>query len=350
MLLLLAIVVSALSVSAICSILEASLLSASPAELQQRKERGERGAARLLLLKEAHIDDAISAILTYNTIAHTVGAALAGAQAAVVFGDAWVGVFSGVLTLLILVFTEIIPKTVGTVYAGRLAGFSGRLISLMILPPMKWLLYVTRGLTRLIAREGKRATTRGDVMATVQFAARDGSLAKNETQLLSNVLKLEKIKVKDVMTPRTVMTMFDAAITVQHALEASEIKAFSRIPIYTDSRDNAEGYVLARELLEAALYPEGKQKKLIEFVRPIAIIDENISVGAALKELMAKHEHIALVIDELGVLAGLCSLEDLFETALGTEIVDEFDLVVDLRKRALELRDQRLARVRARWQ
>lgn len=350
MFLLVIIVIAALGISATCSILEASLLSSSAVELSQRKDKGDVGAARLLQLKEQNIDDAISAILTYNTIAHTVGAALSGAQAAVVFGDAWVGVFSGVLTLLILVFTEIIPKTVGTVYAGRLAGFSGRLISLMIKPPMKWLLYVTRALTRLVAREGKKSMTRGDVVAMIKLAARDGALAKNETQLLSNLLRFDDIKVQDVMTPRTVITMFESEATVVEALEEVEIKAFSRIPIFTERRDNVEGYVLVRELLESAITDEGKKRKLSQFLRPITFVDENQSVGEALKQLLGEHEHFGVVIDELGVISGLVSLEDLFETFLGAEIIDEFDQVVDLRKKAIELRDERLTRVRQRWQ
>jgi CBS domain containing-hemolysin-like protein len=349
MFLLALIVLCALGISAVCSILEASLLSSSTIELTQRKEKGDRGAARLLDLKESKIDDAISAILTYNTIAHTVGAALSGAQAAAVFGDTWVGVFSGVLTILILLFTEIIPKTVGTVYADRLAGFSGRLISLMIKPPMKWLLYVTRALTRLIAQDKKKETTRGDVVAMVKFAARDGALAQDESKRLSNLLKFEEISVEDVMTPRTVITMFDASLTVSQALESSEVRAFSRVPVFTERRDNIEGYVLVRELLEAALSDESRKKPLNDYIRPITVLDEKASVGDALKILMSKHEQFGLVLDEFGVLAGLVSLEDLFETFLGAEIVDEFDQVADLRKKALELRDKRLARVRARW-
>jgi CBS domain containing-hemolysin-like protein len=349
MLLLAIIVLSALGVSAICSVLEASLLSSSPVELSQRKDAGDAGAARLLRIKEHSIDDAISAILTYNTIAHTVGAALSGAQAAFVFGDRWVGLFSGVLTLLILVFTEIIPKTVGTVYADRLAGFSGWLISLMIKPPMKWLLYLTRALTRLIARGGKKSTTRGDVVAMIKFATRDGALAKSETELLSNLLRFQEIKVQDVMTPRSVITMFEAAMTVDQALEEAEIKAFSRVPIFTERRDNIEGYVLVRELLEAAIDEARRGETLTKFLRPITFIDETKSVGEALRQLLNENEQFGVVLDDLGVVSGLVSLEDLFETFLGSEIIDEFDQVVDLRQKALELRDKRLARIRERW-
>lgn len=350
MALLIFIVVAALGISALCSILEASLLSASVVELSQRAEGGDKGAAKLLELKQDRIDDSISAILTYNTIAHTVGAALSGAQAAVVFGDTWVGVFSGVLTLLILVFTEIIPKTVGTVYAGRLAGFSGRVISFMILPPMKWLLFITRALTRLIAREGKKSMTRGDVMAMVKIAARDGALPPNESTLLSNLLRFEDIKVKDIMTPRTVLAMVEKTETIESTLAEPDFKAFSRLPVYLESKDNVQGYVLTRELLEASIETGGGSHPIADHVRPVKVIDESLSVGAALKDLVQRKEQIAMVIDELGVLSGLVSLEDLFETALGAEIIDELDQVVDLRQKALELRDKRLARMRERLQ
>lgn len=349
MALLLFIVLAALGVSGLCSILEASLLSSSVIELSQRKAKNDAGAARLLHIKEHQIDDAISAILTYNTIAHTVGAALSGAQAAVVFGDAWVGVFSGVLTLLILVFTEIIPKTVGTVYAGRLAGFSGRVITLMIKPPMKWLLYLTRGLTRMIANEGKRSTTRGDVVAMVEIAAREGALASDESEFLSNLLRFREIRVREVMTPRTVMAMCQRDQSVGDALDLPEIRAFSRLPVFADTRDDIVGYVLTRQLLEASRDEGGSDRPLADFLRPVAILSEELPLATAMKELVRRREQVAVVIDELGVLSGLVTLEDIFETALGAEIVDEIDQVEDLRKKALELRDQRLKRFRDRW-
>ncbi len=349
MALLLFIVVAALGVSGLCSILEASLLSSSVVELSQRKAKGDAGAGRLLHIKEHEIDDAISAILTYNTIAHTVGAALSGAQAAVVFGDAWVGVFSGVLTLLILVFTEIIPKTVGTVHAGRLAGFSGRVISWMVKPPMKWLLYLTRSLTKLVASEGKRGTTRGDVVAMVEIAAREGALASDESEFVSNLLRFKEIQVRDVMTPRTVMAMCQRDQSVGQALDLPEIRAFSRLPVFTETRDDVVGYVLTRQLLEASRDEGGAERPLADFLRPVAMIREEMPLANAMKDLVRRREQLAVVIDELGVLSGLVSLEDIFETALGEEIVDEIDQVEDLRKKALELRDKRLSQFRDRW-
>ena len=350
MLLLIIIVLSALGISGLCSVLEASLLSASVVKLSELKARGDKGAMRLLDLKENHIDDSISAILTYNTIAHTVGAALSGAQAAVVFGDRWVGLFSGVLTLMILVFTEIIPKTVGTVYAERLAGFSGRMISLMIKPPMKWLLYLTRALTRLFARKKEELTTRGDVQAIVRLATRDGTLADDESKVMSNLLHLKEIEVREVMTPRTVVAMFDESQTIREVLDDPAARVYSRLPVYRESRDNFQGYILVRDLLREAIEPDGAERKLSELTRPVLVLEETLSVGQSLQEMQGKAEHFAVVIDDLGILSGVVSLEDLFETLLGQEIVDELDRVTDLRKRAVELRDKRLARMKRRWQ
>ena len=346
MFLLVLIVVSALSISFICSILEASLLSASVLELSRRADGGNKGAARLLLLKEKRIDDAIAAILTYNTIAHTVGAALSGAQAAVVFGDAWVGVFSGVLTVLILIITEIIPKTIGTVHAERLAGPVGLTISLMIKPPMKWILYLTRALTRLFASKEHKVTTRGDVMAMLKIATRDGALHKEETRVLANFLQFDEINVSMVMTPRTVVTMFEESQSLGALLDAQESRAYSRIPIYRETRDHVTGYVLMRELLQEAAEDRTQKTSAAHFMRPLLVVREDLSVGAALKQFVKEKTHLAMVADELGMVSGLVTMEDLIETALGVEIVDEFDRAVDMRKVALELRDRRLAQMK----
>jgi magnesium and cobalt exporter, CNNM family len=349
MLLLVLIVVLALSISGICSILEASLLSSSTLKLSQRAETGDKGAKRLLNLKENRIDDAISAILTWNTIAHTVGAALSGAQAAVVFGDAWVGLFSGVLTLLILIFTEIIPKTVGTIYANGLSGFTGKTIHILMLPPMGWLLIGTRVITRMFARKHKQGTTRSDVHAILKLAADNGNLASEELKMLANLLEFEKITVNDVMTPRSVVTMFEKSQTLSDVIDSTTSKAFSRFPIYHDEPDSVIGYVLQRDLLRAAVEDSDSKTNLKEHIRPILSIDETATVGTALKLLTKKNEQLAIVLNEFAIPSGLVTLEDLFETALGIEIVDESDQVEDMRNKAMELRDERIARMKSLW-
>lgn len=343
--LLIIIVVAALGISALCSILEASLLSVSVVRLAKRKREGDKGAARMLHLKENFLDDSISAILTYNTIAHTVGAALSGAQAAVVFGDVWVGVFSGILTLLILVFTEILPKTAGATYAEKLAGPSSRIISFLILPPMKWVLYLTRLLTRLVApHKGPSKTTRGDVLAMLRIAERDGALEQDESAMLSNVLGFDNISVVDIMTPRTVMTMFEESLSIREAVGQKNAGAFSRFPVYKDTPDNITGYVLVRELLQSAL-DNPNPEKLAPHKRPIEMLTDKATVRQALEIFIRNQTHIAVVHDKFGVLGGLVTMEDLIETALGAEIIDEFDQFSDLRQVALELRDRRLARM-----
>ncbi len=350
MLLLVSIVLSALAVSALCSVLEACLLSVRVVSLTERAEQGDQSAARMLELKQVHMESSIGAILTYNTIAHTIGAALSGAQAARVFGDAWVGVFSAVLTVLILIATEIIPKTVGTAYADRLVGFVGLVLSIMIKPPMRWILYVTHAITRLIVRGERRKISRGEVLATVRMAARDGSLAEAESAVVSNLLKLRLITVDDILTPRTVMVTFQQEMSLSHALEVEEARAFSRIPLYGASVDDVTGYVLMREVLRAAVDNDDRERPLSSSVRlwPLPVLEDTTTVEDALTTFTRNDTQLAVVTDSVGVVSGLVTMEDLIETALGVEIVDEKDKVTDLRKQAIELRDQRLKRIRKR--
>ena len=341
------IVTLSLAISFLCSILEASLLSAGVVELSRRKEKGDKGAGMLLELKEQRLEDSIAAILTFNTFAHTIGAALSGAQAAVVFGDKWVGAFSAVLTVLILIITEIIPKTIGSVYAEQLAGFVSRTIRLM-LPIMKPVLFCTRALTSLFTSKGghAKATTRGDVVAMLKIATRDGALRQEESRVLANFLKFDEINVSMVMTPRTVVTMFEESQTLGEILDASESKAYSRLPIYKESQDHVTGYVLMRELLQEAVDDVPEETPMQRYLRPLPVVQEELSVGAALKQFVREKAHMAMVADELGMISGLVTMEDLIETALGVEIVDELDRAVDMRKVALELRDRRLAQMR----
>ncbi|MFC1706357.1 CNNM domain-containing protein [Planctomycetota bacterium] len=334
----------ALAISFLCSILEAALLSTRIPELMERQQQGDRGASVLLQLKEQRLDDAISAILTLNTIAHTIGATLAGAEAAVVFGSEWVGVFSAVLTLLVLVVTEIIPKTIGTTYASRLVGFVARSLQVIIglLTPV---LYLTRALTRLLASKHRPSISRGEIGALVALAAREGTLRGHESLVLKNMLRFEKVKVEDVMTPRTVAVTLPLATTLGELLENPEALLYSRIPLYEDNRDEIAGYVLLREPLRAAAGGAAREEGLATYRREAWFVPKSASLGDALREFLKRREHMAIVVDEFGGFSGLVTLEDLIETILGVEILDESDRVADLRVAALELRDQRLKRL-----
>ena len=333
----------ALAISFLCSILEATLLSARIPNLVDRKNRGERGATILLELKQHRVDDAISAILTLNTIAHTVGATLAGAQAAVCLGSAWLGVFSGVLTLLVLVVTEIIPKTLGTVHANRLVGFVGATVSVLIklLAP---LLVVTRALTKLVSHGHKEIVSRGELAALVTMATRQGSLKRDESRLLGNVLNFKEVRVTDVMTPRTVAVTMPEKSTIADLLAETPAAVYSRIPVYGETPDEITGYVLQREVLAAAARGLPTETPLSTFVREIMFFPESVSLPDVMTRLLEERDHLAVVVDEFGGMSGLVSLEDAVETVLGVEIVDEMDRVADLRELAIRLRDDRLTR------
>ncbi len=335
----------ALSVSFLCSLLEAVLLSIRLGELEDRRATGGRGIQRLLVFKRERLDDGISAVLTLNTVAHTIGAALAGAEAATVFGSAWVGVFSAALTLAILIGTEIIPKTIATVYASRLAGFVGHAVWAMV-----WLLspvlILTRTLTRAIAPHGHPPVSRSEVLALVSLAAREGALQVDESRVFGNVLGLELIRVEDVMTPRTVVTMLPETTAVGELLAHDEAMAYSRIPLFAGNRDHVTGYVLLREVLLRHARGADATTELTRFRRDIGFIPARATLASALRRFLDQREHLAMAVDDYGGIAGLLTLEDLVETVLGVEIRDESDRVDDLRQVATALRDQRLARLR----
>jgi CBS domain containing-hemolysin-like protein len=339
----------ALGVSHLCSLLEAALFSSRISTLNDKLSRGSRGAALLLEIKQTRIDDAISAILTLNTVANTLGATLAGAQAARVFGDMWVGVFSGVLTFLILVVSEIIPKTLGAVYAGPLSSFVGW--SLHYLTKLMFpVLLLSRGITRLLTRGKSLTFSRGELAAVIAVATREGAISADESKIFDNLLRFNKVQVGDVMTPRTVVFMLPAESDIGRLLAEPEAEVFSRIPLYRGQPDNVVGYVLQRDVLGSVARGGETGQPLEGFRRPISFIPELASVGAALRQMLERREPIAMVTDEHGGIDGLVTLEDLTETILGVEIIDESDRVVDLRQAAARLRDERLERLRKRRQ
>ena len=338
-----------MGVSFVCSLLEAALLSSSNITLAHQREEGSQGAGLLLNLKQTHVDDAISAILTLNTVANTLGATLAGAQAAKVFGSAWVGVFSGALTFLILVVSEIIPKTLGAVYSHQLSGIVGWSLHVLTKAMMPALL-LSRILTRVLARGHETTLSRGELATTIATAAQHGSISPGESRIFENLLRFEKVRIEDVMTPRTVAVMLSAEATIADLLADREAEAFSRIPLFRESQDNVVGYVLQREILKRVADGCHQDITLESLMRPIPFIPEVATVGAAMRQILERREPIAMAIDEHGGISGLVTLEDLTETVLGVEIVDESDRIVDQRQAAAALRDQRMERVQRRRQ
>ncbi len=318
----------ALGTSFMCSVWEAVLLSVPLSHLQVMADKG-KAAGRHLLEMRRSVEQPISAILTLNTVAHTVGAAGAGAEATLIFGSRWFGVISAVLTLLILIVSEIVPKTLGTTYRRELAGFtSGSLrVLIKLLAPIVAVLEV---LTRVLRpRKSEPTVTRAELQAMARLGAEGGGLAEGESRIVENLMQLEGIRVGEIMTPRTIVTALQAGRSVGEVLDGEDQLVFSRLPVYTENLDDIQGYVLRHELLEHGR--DGKRDTpLRELVRPLASLPVSGSVARALERLLAEKEHICLVLDEFGGTAGVLTLEDALETLLGREIVDETDTAEDL--------------------
>ncbi len=322
-------VLLALGFSFLCSIMEAVLLSATPSYLAERSASGSRGARRLRRHKE-DIDRPLSAILSLNTIAHTGGAAGAGAQAVKVFGDAYMFVISAVLTLLILFLSEIIPKTLGAVYWRRLVPVVEPLLSLTIwsMLPLVWL---SQGLTRLIARRrDSSSVSRAEVAALAELGMKEGVFQEREMQLLKAILGFESLTAADVMTPRVVMVSLPGAATVaETAPRYGQELNFSRIPLYEREREDIIGVVHRHDVLAAAASGRGAET-LRSLKRPLLSVPETLALPALFDMLRQRTEHIALVVDEYGGVSGLVTMEDVIETLIGLEIMDEVDAIEDM--------------------
>lgn len=322
----------ALGFSFLCSLLEASILSVPPSFIETRANDGSR-AGLLMQKHKQNVEEPITAILTLNTIAHTVGAAGAGAQAVGVFGDQWFGLITAVLTFLILAFSEIIPKTLGALYWKQLFGFTAYAIQglILVLYPAVW---GFKAMTRLITSEAKSPTiTRTELEMMAHISAIEGTLEQQESFILRNLLHLNRVQVSDIMTPRTVMLAFQQNITVGEIVSQKRVIPFSRIPIFSDNIDDITGFVLRHDILKRVANDQDNVK-LKELVRTIHPVPETLNVAKVMDEFMKRQEHIFLVIDEYGGTAGLITMEDAVESLLGVEITDESDLVADLRQLA----------------
>ena len=318
----------ALVVSFFCSISEAVLLSVRKsyiASLDQAKK-----STKVLTDITSNLDRPLAAILTANTIAHTVGAAGVGAQSAVVFGSEFLGITSAVLTLLVLLFSEIIPKTLGAVYWKQLAPSFGILINWMtiLLLPIVWL---SEKLTRLMSSNSHHSFTfsRDEVEAMVEIGKDEGVLDKNEHMIVSNLMKLKQLSVRDIMTPRPVIFSMAKAMSVEDFFNKHSSTPFSRIPVYNEKADNIEGYVLKTDLLIAQAKDEF-DRTLSEFMRECPIVRHTMNATEAYENLINSKSHLAITVDEYGTVQGLITQEDIVETLIGLEITDELDKVEDM--------------------
>ena len=324
--------VLAVGVSFLCSLCEAVLLTLTASDAEALSQRNAKAGRRLKAMKQS-IDRPLGAILTLNTISHTVGAAGVGAQAAIVF-NGWVGLTSAVLTLLILVLSEIIPKTIGAVHAKRLAPVGVIMIDWMI-----WVSYPVVLALEVIGRLFKSgghggAPTRQEIEILAELARSGGAIDQAESKIIQNLLSLRGVKARDVMTPRTVVFMLPASMSVGEALSENPKMAFSRIPIKGETVDDVVGMVLRTDMYEAIA--SGRTAlSLSDLKRDLAVVPDSASLLDVLRRFGETGEHIFLVVDEYGGTDGVLTLEDVLETILGSEIVDETDQAVDMRDLAM---------------
>ena len=322
-----------------CSVLEAVLLSVSPSYVAQKLKDKAAGAQMLAKVKQ-NLDQSISSILILNTFAHTMGAAGVGAQAIRVFGEQKETLIAFLLTLAILYFSEIIPKTLGATFWRALAIPSAYIISFLVklVYPLVWLSSL---LTRLFSQGKTDVVSREELLAFAALSHKDGALVTQENELVENILKLREAKAEDILTPRSVVHALDQEITITEALGIEQTANFTRIPVYQEDIDDITGVVLKAQLYEKERQGNGDMP-LKEVAGPINRISESLPVLNLLDFFIKRHEHIFLVEDHFGQTAGVVSLEDAIETFLGREIVDESDEVEDLQEYAKANYRQRL--------
>ena len=329
-LLLIIYVLLALVFSFLCSIAESVLLSITPSYIEGQKEKRPKRAALLKRLKQDNVDRSLAAILTLNTIAHTVGAIGAGAKAAAVFGSTWFGLFSAVMTLLILFLSEIVPKTIGAVYWSKLIGpisiFVNTLI--VVLYPIVW---ISEKLTKSISNEKDiHIFSRDEFIAMAQVGVETGQIHSKESSIIRNLLRFESLKVTDIMTPRVVISALAEDMKIIDSLEQVTHTSFSRLPIYRTHPDDITGFVLKDDVLISTAQKQSNET-LKALKREILAVPDSVSLTALLELFLKDRQHITIVVDEHGGTDGLVTLEDLIETLMGMEIMDETDNVEDMR-------------------
>ena len=329
----------AVGISFICSILEAVLLSITPAYITSLKEKKPK-VAKLLEQQKKDIDKSIGAILTLNTFAHTLGAAGVGAEAVRLFGEEYMFYISAILTIIILVASEIIPKTIGAYYWKELSTISARVIQLLVFITYPFLILMKK-ITMYISKNKESSTriTIEEIEATVSMGEEAGLIREKDSNIIENLLELKEIKVKDIHTPRKVMFSLSKKQLVDslqnHTMEdidKSKFKEHSRIPIWNENIDDIIGVVFSKEYFYEFIHDEKNSKE--ELIKPVFKINQNIPVSKLLDTFLAKKEHMFIVVDNYDQTEGVITLEDALETLLGREIIDELDTNIDMRELA----------------
>ena len=326
------VVIGLLVISFTCSVLESIILSISRPYIQLLVDKKMRSGRILQELKH-DIDKPISAILTLNTISHTVGAAVSGAMALSIFGSKWMALFSAVLTILILVFSEIIPKTIGAYYWKSLSPASAYILKTLIFI-LKPLIIPINFFSGLFMRENPASlVSKAEIYNYILMGYKQGALGASEFEIIENLFNLRDIKVKDIMTPRTVVFWLEQDLSIIDLHKDKTKLDFSRIPLYDPHKNAITGIVLRRDIMDKIA-----EKKMDTALKKISkkpeFVPESISVLNLLNNLVSKRTHLAIVLNEYGDYNGIVTIEDAVEALLGTEIVDEFDPAVNMRELA----------------
>lgn len=323
-----------LFISFLCSLLEAVLLSVTPAYVAVAVKNKKHYGTLLEHLKDK-VDRPLSAILTLNTVSHTAGSAAIGALVHEEFGNGYLTMASILLTVGILVLSEIIPKILGASYWKSLAPFAAYTIQFLILCTYPFVL-VSEFLGRIFSKNDEDPSmTREEMIVTAEIGADEGTLHIKESNIIKNLLMLDNIFVSDIMTPRSVFVAFEASMTVEEVMQKHKPIRFSRIPVYQGNLDNIIGITHRYKVLEA-MSNDQHNLTINEITLPIMSLPERMTVSQVIDLFIKRKEHLALAVDEYGIVTGLVTLEDAIETLLGVEIVDEFDNVADMRQYALE--------------
>jgi CBS domain containing-hemolysin-like protein len=333
--------------SFLCSILEAAFLSVTPTFLRMKKNEGKAYAETLEMMKK-NVDQPLIAILTVNTIAHTVGAILVGVQAAKVFsnGGNMVGIISAIMTLAILILSEIIPKTIGANYWQSLGNFTAISLQALIFP-LKYtgILWLMMQITKLIGKSPHTGTvSKDEYIALTDAAVEEGVFGDNETTFIQNILKFKSIRAKNIMTPFAVALIADENMTIKEFYDSQEELIFSRIPIYETTPNNVTGFVLKDQVLEELI--ENKSEEALKSIKKeIPIVSKETPITELFKNFIEDKAHMAILVDEYGYTVGLVTMEDIIETLLGLEIMDESDNVEDMQILARQNWERRAKRM-----
>ncbi len=334
----------ALFFSFLCSVLEAILLSITPTFVAARAKEKKKYAKRLIQYKD-NIDLTLAGIHTLNTFAHTIGAAGVGSQVQIIWGNEYLSIASAILTIIILIFSEIIPKTIGASYWKQLTPFAVTALTILIYSPLYPIIWISNQITHVLSKnKSKSVLSRSEFHAMAEIGIKEGIFKEEESKILMNLMVFNKISVKNIMTPRTVVFAAPDNLLIDEFFEKNEKIRFSRIPVYKDNIDNVTAYVLKDDIMQDII--EHKQNKTLkDLSREIKVVSEQMPIIRLFYKLIEEKEHIAMVVGEYGEMVGIVTMEDIIETLLGTEIMDELDNIEDMQEQAKIIWEKRAKRL-----